>query len=80
MQAEDFVEEQEASETGQRRIESAPKSRFERRFDVACEACSGQDITESPIDRMVLRPLGVSSVQRKNNLDGAERSEEQKYP
>jgi hypothetical protein len=64
MQAEDFVEEQEASEIGQRRIDWATKSHFERRFDVACEARSAQDIAEGPIEvaRRVVRRLGVPWV------------------
>ena len=82
MQAEDLVEEQEASEIGQRSIDSAAKSRFERRFDVACDARIAQDMAEGPIEvaRIVVRRLGVPWVQRKHNLDGAEGREEQKYP
>jgi hypothetical protein len=81
MQAEDFVKKKEASEIDQRRIDSAAKSRFERRFDVACKARSAQDITEGPIEaaRIVVCSLGVPWVRRKDNLDGTEGSEEQKY-
>jgi len=49
MQAEDFVKKQVASEISQRRIDSAMKSSFKRRFNFACEACRAQDIAEGPI-------------------------------
>jgi len=49
MQAKDFVKKQVAPEISQRRIDSATKSRFKRRFNFACEARIVQDIDEGPI-------------------------------
>jgi hypothetical protein len=81
MQAEDLVEKQEASEISHRRIDSATKSRFKRRPDVAREARILQDSYELPIQTacMVVLCLDICRVHRHENGDDVEGNEEQKY-
>ena len=81
MQAEDFVEEQQAPEISHRGIYSATKSCFKRRPAVAREARIVQDLPKIHIQTacMVILCLGIRWVHGHENGNDVEGSEEQQY-